>query len=179
LVGQTITLYRTSFTFNESKFQYLRNWRDKIPKDFVIKRIDSTLFEKYKKEMDPLYNLLWSSTEDFLQDGFGFCILKDNQFASVCISFSRDESAEIDILTVEKYRRNGFATLTCAAFIEHCLEHNLVPNWDCDAGNQLSIQLASKLGFEKNNDFPMLWWHENKDVITNYLKKYGYSIQST
>jgi RimJ/RimL family protein N-acetyltransferase len=175
LVGQSILLNRSSFTFNESKFQLLKNRSEELPERFVMKRMDSTLLEKYQSEIDPSYGLLWTSAEEFIAKGFGYSILTDGHFASVCNSFYIGGGfADIDIITIEKHRRHGLGTSTCTAFIQHCLENNLVPVWDCDAGNELSIQLATKLGFEKNKDFPMLWWHENKEVITNYLKEYNY-----
>ncbi|WP_240420062.1 GNAT family N-acetyltransferase [Paenibacillus periandrae] len=176
LDGQVVLLYRSSFVFNELKFQEFNSKKGIIPIPYVLKQLDRTHFLKYRNEIDPMYNSLWSSEQSFMEKGFGFCILVDTEFASVCNSyFVGGGKADIDIVTIEKYRRNGLATHVCVAFIEYCLEHNLVPTWDCDAGNQRSIQLATKLGFEKNKDMPMFWWHQNKEVITNYLKKYNYS----
>jgi RimJ/RimL family protein N-acetyltransferase len=176
LQGQIVPLSRSTFKFNYSKFHHLKNWRNELPEGFVMKLMDRALYEKFQNEMDPSYRLVWESTDNFLENGFGFCILFEDQIACVCNSFYvGGGSSEIDIVTIEKYRRKGLATLTCAAFIEKCLEHNIQPNWNCDAGNQASKQLASKLGFEKLDDFHMLWWHENKAVISSYLKKHSYS----
>jgi len=47
------------------------------------------------------------------------------------------------------YRRQGFAFLTCAAFIEYCLAHDLEPNWGCWDHTPGSRDLAGKLGFEE------------------------------
>jgi len=138
--------------------------------------MDASLFNKYRHEMDSSYNSLWNSANHFMDRGFGYCILKDDHFASVCNSFFVGRGyADIDIVTVDEYQKQGLATLTGAAFIEHCLNHNLVPNYNCDAGNERSIKLATKLGFVKNNDYPMLWWHQDQNIISNYLRRFNYS----
>jgi RimJ/RimL family protein N-acetyltransferase len=176
LVGHIVKLSRTPFTFDKSKFAFFSDWRNKIPNGFVLKRMDETLFKKYRDEVDPSYDILWDSPNNFVSNGFGFCLLYKNEFASVCNSgYVGGGYAEIDIKTFEPFRRQGLATITCSAFIEHCLNNNLKPDWHCDGGNLPSIELASKLGFERQKNFHMLWWHENKDVIASYLEKYNYS----
>jgi RimJ/RimL family protein N-acetyltransferase len=173
LVGQVVTLSHTTFTFNKAKYQLLK--QVDIAASFVIEPINGLLFDQYRNEHDHTYKRLWSSTESFMKQGFGVCIRVDEQFASVCISFNVGNGfAEIDIITAEQYRKQGLATLTCSAFIDHCFANNRIPSWGCDSGNQASLQLAAKLGFEKNNNYKMLWWHENKDVISNYLKRFSY-----
>jgi RimJ/RimL family protein N-acetyltransferase len=173
--AQTVSLSRSTFNFNNSKFQQLKNWRNELPKGFILTLMNQELYEKFQNEIDPSYRLFWESPDSFLENGFGFCILFEDQIACVCNSLTvSGKSAEIDIVTVEQYRRKGLATITCAAFMEKCLEHNIEPNWNCDAGNQASKQFTVKLGFEKLDDFPMLWWHEDKEVVASYMKKYSY-----
>ncbi|QGQ93884.1 GNAT family N-acetyltransferase [Paenibacillus psychroresistens] len=142
--------------------------------------MDGILFDKYRKEMDSSYDSLWSSAQHFMDRGFGYCIMMDDHFASVCNAwFVGGGSADIDIVTVEEYQNQGLATLAGTAFIEHCLNNNLTPNYNCDAGNLRSIKLATKLGFVKNYDLPMLWWHRDQNIISDYLKKYNYSSLSS
>ncbi|MEK4263994.1 MULTISPECIES: GNAT family N-acetyltransferase [unclassified Paenibacillus] len=175
LAGKTVLLHRSSFTFDLSRFLLLTNL-NALPEQFVMERMDDTLFDKYKKEMDSSYDSLWSSAQQFVDRGFGYCVLKDDHFASVCNSFFVGRGyADLDIVTVENYRNQGFATYTGTAFIEHCLNHKLVPNYNCDAGNQRSIRLATKLGFVKNNNYPMLWWHQDQSVISDYLQRFNYA----
>lgn len=175
LAGQIVRLYRSSFTFNERKFTQLNAGRDQLPERYRMRRMDAALFEKYRIEHDPTYASLWQSAEAFMEKGFGYCALLDDEFASVCSSFYVGGGyVELDVLTIANHRLKGLATRACAAFIEHCLERDLVPHWDCDAGNHQSIGLATKLGFEKKEDYPILWWHQNRDVIAGYLKKFNY-----
>ena len=49
---------------------------------------------------------------------------------------------DIEILTAETHRHKGLATVVARAFIDHCLKHDLVPNWDCWTNNQPSVVLA-------------------------------------
>lgn len=178
LAGKTVLLHRSSFTFDLSRFQLLKTF-DALPEQFVLEQMDDMLFDKYKKEMDSSYDSLWSSAQQFVDRGFGYCILKDDHFASVCNSFFVGRGyADLDIVTVEEYRNQGLATATGTAFIEHCLNQNLLPNYNCDAGNQRSIQLATKLGFVKNNNYPMLWWHQDQSIISDYLQRFNYENHS-
>ncbi|MBU3127863.1 GNAT family N-acetyltransferase [Clostridium tagluense] len=138
--------------------------------------MDAILFEKYVKEMDSSYKELWESGSNFISNGFGFCILKDGEFVSVCNTYYvKQGSAEIDITTSDKFRKQGFALITCLAFIEHCVKNNIKPIWDCDEGNENSKSLAIKLGFNSIENYQMHWWHENKKNIDGYLKKFNYS----
>jgi RimJ/RimL family protein N-acetyltransferase len=174
LAGKTVLLHRSSFTFELSKFQHLKK-PNALQEQFVMKQMDKALFDKYKNEMDASYDSLWSSAQQFADRGFGYCLMVNDDFASVCNSyFVGGGYADIDIVTVDEYQNKGLATLTSVAFIEHCLNHNLVPNYNCDAGNERSIQLAKKLGFAKKYDFPMLWWHQDQSIISDYLKRFNY-----
>ncbi|SDW07709.1 GNAT family N-acetyltransferase [Paenibacillus sp. CF384] len=180
LAGKTVLLHRSSFSFDLSKFHNLRNSLHKLPEQFVMRRMDGRLFDKYQHELDSSYQSLWGSSKDFMDHGFGYCIMKDDQFVSVCNAmFVGGGYADIDIVTVDDYQKQGLATLTGVSFIEHCLNYNLIPNYNCDAGNQRSIQLARKLGFIHNHDYPMLWWHQDQSIIDDYLTRFNYSNSAT
>mgnify|MGYP002388187592 CR=1 FL=1 len=64
--------------------------------------------------------------------------------------------ANIDIFTAADYRRRGLAARVCAAFIDHCRAHGLVPTWDTDSDNLPSAQLARSLGFREGLPFTQL-----------------------
>lgn len=140
-----------------------------------VKKIDSDLFEKYVKEVDSSYKDLWGTSENFLSNGFGFCILKNNEFVSVCNTYyTREGFAEIDIVTMKEFRNQGFAKIICSQFINHCIENNIKPIWDCDDGNENSKKLALKLGFKTIETYEMHWWHENKKFVEEYLNNFKY-----
>lgn len=176
LDGKVVKLSRTIYSFTLNNYPLLDNRALKIPENFTLKRMDEKLYNRFLHEVEPLYNKTWGSFKDFSSKGFGFCLLDSDKFASVCTSdYVADGFAGIDIMTIDEYRRKGFATITCSAFIEHCIVNNLIPIWSADSGNEPSNTLALKLGFSKVKDFDMLWWHENSDVIKYYLDKFKYS----
>lgn len=148
----------------------------RMPEGFELKKMDDMLFEKYTKEIDSSYKVLWKTSKNFVSKGFGFCVLKDNEFVSVCNTYYvRDGVVEVDIVTKEKYRKQGFAVVTSLEFIKYCLANNIEPVWDCDDGNEKSKKLAAKLGFNSVENYEMHWWHENKSYVDEYLNKFNYN----
>ncbi|KPB06381.1 GNAT family N-acetyltransferase [Bacillus sp. CHD6a] len=172
LEGNVVELKRTHYVLEELNSEVKEV---AIPKGFELKSMDKGLFDKYKEQIDDSYAYLWESSNRYLQHAFGFCILEDGEFASVCNTFYIDSKfIAPDIITLDKFRKFGLATLVCSQFIKKSQELRLKPYWDCDAGNEASNKLAQKLGFKKLGDVPILWWHENPKVIDNYLKKNNY-----
>jgi GNAT superfamily N-acetyltransferase len=173
LKGRVIRLARSSYIHHVTNANNAGlTTDDKV--DLV--ETDKYLFTKICDEVDPSYRHLWESSGKFINSGFGYCLLTEGNVASTCNTFYCGSNyAEIDIVTLQKYRNRGYAKATCTAFIERCKKTGLTPVWDCDAGNVPSNRLALKLGFEKLGTYEMLWWHENEEVIQSYLKKYNYS----
>ena len=172
LEGNVVQLKRTHYVL-EDMDKELREVTS--PEGFELKEIDNFLFEKYKREIDDSYAYLWESPNSYLQHAFGFCLLENDEFASICNTFYVDSKfIAPDIITLNNFRKLGLATLVCSQFIKKSQELGLKPYWDCDAGNEASNKLAQKLGFKKVGDVPILWWHENQKVIDNYLKKNNY-----
>lgn len=179
LDGDVVKLSRTIYNFYTNNFFSLNNWSSKIPVNMTLKCMDEELYDKFLNTINPLYKNTWGVFNEFALKGFGFCLLDKDRFVSVCTSdYVAGGYASIDIITMNKYRRKGFASITCSAFIEHCLHNKLIPVWNADSGNMPSNELALKLGFNKIKEYDMLWWHENPDVIKNYLKKYNYSLHN-
>ena len=177
LGANAVKLNRVLFEWEPSSLASITNFHEQMPQGFELKRMDAALFEKYVKEMDASYSDLWGSCDNFIANGFGFCVLKDGEFVSVCNTYYVSQGrAEIDITTRAEYRRQGFALIACAAFIMHCARKGLNPIWDCDGGNENSKKLAVKLGFRGQENYQMHWWHENKKVIEGYLKKFEYTV---
>lgn len=181
LEGCVVNLWRSIYCYNSKENYKTNTLKFKIPEGFVLKKMDEYLYDKYVREIDQSYCDIWGSAKKFIENGFGFCVLCNNEFVSTCNTcYVGGGCAEIDIMTNSKYRGKGFASITCSAFIEYCLEHELIPTWDADGGNEASNKLALKLGFAKSKDVNILWWHEDEEMIKSYLKKYNYlSITSS
>lgn len=135
---------RKTWIFNETTFKQHTNWRDKLPDGFYMEIMDDKFISKYNCDKD-----FWNPTTK----RFGYSLVHDDKIVSECIAcFVGAGQAEISVDTIEQYRNKGFATITCAAFIEHCISINLIPNWSCWDFRTASIALAKKLGFIENTN---------------------------
>jgi GNAT superfamily N-acetyltransferase len=132
------------------------DWRTHLPADARIIPVDRAVAERLDREMRPVPFTLyeWGSYEAYAAHGFGYALLVGDHFASAVTAVTvSDRHALITIDTDAAYRRRGLATLVAARFIEHCLEHGLLPIWDCDDFNTPSIATARKLGFIEAEPF--------------------------
>ncbi|UVI29294.1 GNAT family N-acetyltransferase [Paenibacillus spongiae] len=175
LKGNVVRLTRSHYILREDAEV---NRDAEIPEGYQLSAVDERLFIKYRSTMDRTYELLWGSEKAYLQHAFGFCLLAKDEFASVCNTFFVGGGLIApDIVTLDNHRNKGLAAIVCTSFIKASRKLGLTPYWDCDAGNTASNRLANRLGFTKVGDVPILWWHENQDVIHQYLKKYHYSTE--
>jgi hypothetical protein len=107
-------------------------------KDFVLKPLE----------------LCWDHTDNFIKKGIGYCIMVDNDIASICYSgFVSGNTHVINIETVEKYRRKGLGELLTRTILADYLSKNIQPYWDCTADNTASCMLAEKVGFVKSFEY--------------------------
>jgi len=110
-------------------------------------------FERLNIELNlGLNQRFWDSKEDFLEGGQGYFVqLKaTKEIVSLCYAAAMSNMiAEIDILTAEKFRGKGFASIAANIFINNCLGSGIIPNWDCYTNNLPSLNLAIKLGFKE------------------------------
>lgn len=101
-----------------------------------------------------IFHRFWNSKNDVLEHCIGNILYVDDAPASLVYSagFS-NRLAEIDIVTQEAYRGRGLATTNTKRFVNHCLERDLIPNWDCYCNNLPSYKLAKKLNFKENRKY--------------------------
>jgi RimJ/RimL family protein N-acetyltransferase len=129
------------------------DWKERLPADFVLRRIDRDIAERLQKDLiasgnPPWFEAVWGSIDNFLEHGFGFVILCDEAIVSNCRTWSVNEGiAAIQVSTRVKYRQRNLATFAGSAFIEHCLTNGLIPEYSCEQENVASAKLAQKLGF--------------------------------
>ncbi|MEW9574131.1 GNAT family N-acetyltransferase [Bacillus toyonensis] len=122
--------------------------RDCNKNTYEVKRIDRRDIERSNEFTQAYYKEYWGSNEAFLNDGFGFCIEQNGMTVAECVSiFSGNGFAEIDIVTHEAYQGKGLAQAVATRFIEHCIQNDITPCWDCYVDNISSQKLASKLSF--------------------------------
>jgi RimJ/RimL family protein N-acetyltransferase len=132
----------------------LTDWAARIPDGYQLRRVDSALLAG----LDPASRAAltgeiaccWRSIEDFLGQGFGFCVVRGEELVAWSTAeYVSGRDTGIGIETKEEYRGRGFATATAAAFIDHCLAHGLTPYWDSWRGNAPSVAVAGKVGFRE------------------------------
>ena len=93
--------------------------------------------------------------EDFLQNGFAFCLFAGDELASAASTFGYYSGGyELQIATAPKFRRRGYAAVTGAAFLLECLSRGKRPHWD--AAHQGSVRLACRLGFLPDGEYTAL-----------------------
>ena len=142
--------WRRFYTFGGLK----ADWRREMPAACQMRRIDEGLLESAHlgnaRDVAGWVRSFWDSYRDFVERGFGFCLVEGGTIASWCLSvFASGMHFELGLATAPDYRGRGYATLTAAACAEHCVEHGLTPHWHCWEDNAPSIRVAEKVGFER------------------------------
>jgi RimJ/RimL family protein N-acetyltransferase len=146
-----LTTARRHYVCTELK---VAHWRDHVPKEFQVHRIDERLLRTPHLEIPEhvagWLKTNWGSIPDFMKKGFGFCTLHNKRIVSWSIADCISGNAcEIGIHTREDYRRQGLATLTAAATVDHALSSGFKHvGWHCDEYNFGSIGVAEKVGFK-------------------------------
>jgi len=122
-----------------------------IPEGYYLKRITKEEMPLLTVFNLDIANKFWKSAEDFLQNGFGYCMFSAlHEPASICYSACiAGNVAEIDVATLQPYQQKGLARQAVTSFINYCIENNLIANWDCFEDNVGSLKTANSSGFKK------------------------------
>lgn len=132
---------------------YLDDFINMIPNGYEIKAIDRQLAERINDEMDNEYFLEhFTSINDFLVRGIGYCILNNDQIVSAATSTAACQHAiDVEIKTSADYQRTGLGTIIGATLVKACLERDIDPKWL--AANDRSCRLAKKLGYTPGESY--------------------------
>lgn len=96
----------------------------------------------------------WHSIDAFRAMGNGFCVLLGDTVASLAFTgWIAGNTHEISIETIEKHRRKGLARTCATALINHTLQNDHIPHWECETTNEASANLTESLGFSKLHDY--------------------------
>lgn len=118
-----------------------------IPSGFDLKEIDKELYGKISGRIVP--SSFWSSAEDFLEKGKGYCLVQNGEVAAVAFSAAvSSRQVDVGIETNEAHRRKGLAAVAARQMIAYVISIGKEPVWDCDASNAGSKATAEKVGFE-------------------------------
>lgn len=118
---------------------------------YKIKKITDRNFYQVSKQCKlELNKRFWNSRKHFFLNSFGYCLQKKSKFIAACYSCANyEKQREVDIVTTEKFRKQGLAKLLASQFILECKRKGLEPKWDCYKDNFASNKLALSLGFKK------------------------------
>lgn len=149
---------RTHFDPSNLDLNHIQKLKEKpLPDGFSIMHIDRVTIEYIEENLTNYFSLMYGSITKFLREGIGFCIKDGDKLASFATSFLPfKQNVEIQVITLEEYRRQGFATIICAILIEFCLNNGLTPDWDAE--NELSVKLAHKLGYRNPKPYNCYFW---------------------
>jgi len=132
---------RYRFRLNELKPE------EEIPEGYELREVDETLLAGIKGRIVP--SNFWSSAEDFLEKGKGYCFVKEGEVAAVAFSAAVSSmQVDIGIETQMQHRRKGLAALAAKKMAAYVRNIGKEPVWDCDAVNTGSKATAEKVGFE-------------------------------
>ena len=166
--GKLITLPRYAFTSEALDIEYLWKMRSAVPDGYRMEPMDLILAQRLGEEKSGFaedHMRLFDSPEDFIERGYGFCLLHGDEMASVATTFAVcSKGIEIQISTRKEHRRRGLATVVAAQLIVHSLQHELDPNWD--AANESSVGLATKLGYTPQGTYSMVFYTGSRMLST-------------
>lgn len=130
---------------------------------FELKKMDMELFNSKNFENLEFLNLevlkWWNSFEDYVNNTFGYCVVKDNKVANFCMcDYVNDKYSPMGIETIEEFRRKGICQVSTEAYIEEALRRNKQPYWECMGTNVASQKLAEKLGFRRHRSYNLYYF---------------------
>lgn len=130
------------------------DWRSKIPTLCEVRPINLSLSEDEGigniGEVKGWVTSFWGTLQDFIDTGFGYCLLYQGTLASWCLSvYSSGRHHELGLATMPEFQNRGYATLVTAACVDHCAANRYVAHWHCWEDNRPSIAVAEKVGFER------------------------------
>ena len=126
--------------------------------DLIIEPLSIHNFEILDEFKLDIGNKFWNSKNDFLENGYGYLLKKQNNIPiSVCYSAAVDSTkAEIDIFTQSLYQRKGYAKILLSHFLFESKKRNIIANWDCFEENLNSLHTAINSGFIQTKKYKFL-----------------------
>lgn len=117
-------------------------------------RIDAQNYYLLCGRITPAFS--WKSKQDFLHNGFGWCILNGSEFAACAFSSAvSSEFVDIGVETAPAYQGKGLGKIVASAMIDEILKHGKKPLWECNSTNEASKRLALSVGFRISGTHPM------------------------
>jgi len=151
-----VALKRVSFAHAPANLSKISGWESELPDGCELRKIDRSLVARIPKEIDADFSLFWESADDFLDNGIGYCLMRDNRILSVAnAAFPLKRQTTIGVATAPDHQGKGYSTLTCRPLIEYCMRKGVQPCFTTGADNVAARSVARKLGFAGEQTH---WW---------------------
>jgi RimJ/RimL family protein N-acetyltransferase len=147
--------YLRSYYYIDAK---QKKWDFNLPPKFIITEIDENFLTSNYENIDRVREETLSerdSIEDFLENSFGYAVIKGDEIVSWCMSeYNTKDSCELGIETIQKYQRRGLATQVAKVVIRHAIKHGVSNiGWHCWKSNLPSVRTAMSIGFIHGLDY--------------------------
>lgn len=152
-------LEHTRYAFSSEKLDkhHLQELVSQVPAGYQLEQIhlkQARALAEEKSRFSEDHFLNFDSIDQFINQGFGFCIIHSGAIVCAATTFVISKRGiEIQINTREEHRRKGLATVVAARLMLHSLQKGLEPSWD--AANKTSASLAEKLGYIRQGTYTM------------------------
>lgn len=137
-------------------FEYVEHVENTVELDagFIIEKINVTNYDLLSGRITPSFS--WENKKQFLEHGYGYCILHENEFVACAFSAGiSKEYVDIGVETLEKYRGKGYGKFVCLYMIEEIRRRKQIPIWECNTTNEASKRLACSVGFQIRGVHPL------------------------
>lgn len=119
---------------------------------YDVCELGEELFDTVEGRVTPRFS--WRTSEEFLRNGKGICVLHGERAAAWAFSAAvSDFEMDIGVEALPEYRHMGLAFFAAEQMIRCCSEQGKRPVWSCDTGNTASRRLAEKLGFSVLSEY--------------------------
>lgn len=148
---------RRSFRFDPARIDSVRGAANRAPAGLRLAPLTAELAEMADREMPEIIGMFWGDYNRFAQHGFGALMMDGDKAVSITYAVAvGGGEANVGVMTVPGYRRQGLAALCGQACIEMAHNRSLIATWDCDLLNTPSARLAQELGFVEGPRFQEL-----------------------
>jgi GNAT superfamily N-acetyltransferase len=175
--GRVVRTQRYAFASEPLDLDRLRSLCLPVPAGYRVEPLDLDLARRLAGERSEFASdhlIAFAGTEEFLELGFGYCVLLGETIVAAATTFAVcRRGIEIQISTREAHQRRGLATLLAARLLVHSLELGLDPNWD--AANRNSASLARKLGYTPQGTYPLFLLFGSR--VMAIAARYGLAIK--
>jgi GNAT superfamily N-acetyltransferase len=137
----------------------LQDYADALPASFSLVPFNASIYHQamacdWSKEFCETF----ASAEDYLTNGFGFAVIKDDELVSGASTMTiYDGGCEVQVATHDAYQQKGLAMACASALIMECARRGIRPCWD--AANLISKTMALKLGYEYKGEYTTIHMH--------------------